>query len=71
MELRNVQANSLQSEGYLVQLDDRLASLSTSANRNLTGLGAEVARTSIWLRNHDILFRYTISEDTQLKSINM
>ena len=57
MELRNLQSHNLQSEGYLVQLDDRLSSLSTSAYRNLSGLGAEVSRTSTWLRDQDILLR--------------
>lgn len=57
MELRSVQAHSLQSEGYLVQLDDRLSSLSSSAGRNMTGLNAEVSRTSIWLHDQDILLR--------------
>ncbi|KAF7662622.1 hypothetical protein LDENG_00229180 [Lucifuga dentata] len=58
-ELRSIQALSLQSEGYLVQLDDRLSSLSSSADRNLTGLSAEVARASIWLRGQDHLLRET------------
>ncbi|XP_047244115.1 scavenger receptor class A member 5 [Girardinichthys multiradiatus] len=59
VELRDIQANSLQSEGYLVQLDDRLSSFSTSAGRNLTVLSVEVARTSRWLRDHDVLLRET------------
>ncbi|XP_038128282.1 scavenger receptor class A member 5, partial [Cyprinodon tularosa] len=59
VELSNIQANSLQSEGYLVQLDDRLSSFSTSAGRNLTGLSMEVARTSRWLHDHDVLLRET------------
>lgn len=59
VELRSIQAHSLQSEGYLVQLDDRLSSLSSSTGRNLTGLIAEVSRTSIWLHDQDLLFRYT------------
>ncbi|KAF3850164.1 hypothetical protein F7725_019883 [Dissostichus mawsoni] len=46
VELRNLQSNSLQSEGYLVQLDDRLSSLSSSTGRNLTSLSVEVS----WLR---------------------
>ena len=71
MELRSIKSHSLQSEGYLVQLDDRLASLSSSAGRNLTGLSAEVARTSIWLRNQDVMLRYTLSKDPQFKSFNM
>lgn len=63
VELRSVQSYSLHSEGYLVQLDDRLSSLSSSATRNLTGLGAEVARASTWLREHDILLRYAQDTD--------
>lgn len=58
VELRSVQAHSLQSEGYLVQLDDRLSSLSSSTGRNMTGLNAEVSRASTWLRDQDILLRY-------------
>ncbi|KAG7509487.1 scavenger receptor class A member 5 [Solea senegalensis] len=57
IELRSAQAYSLQSEGYLVQLDDRLSSLSSSATRNLTGLITEVTRASAWLRDHDHLLR--------------
>ena len=57
MELRSIQAHSLQSEGYLVQLDDRLSSLSSSTGRNMSGLIAEVSRASTWLRNQDILLR--------------
>uniref|UniRef100_A0A3B4H6W0 Scavenger receptor class A member 5 n=1 Tax=Pundamilia nyererei TaxID=303518 RepID=A0A3B4H6W0_9CICH len=55
VELRSMQAHSLQSEGYLVQLDDRLSSLSSSAGRNLTSLSSEVAQASTWLRDHDVL----------------
>lgn len=69
MELRGVQAHSLQSEGYLVQLDDRLSSLSNSAGRNLTGLNAEVSRASTWLRDHEVLLRCTfISRRVQLRA---
>ncbi|XP_005803483.1 scavenger receptor class A member 5 [Xiphophorus maculatus] len=57
VDLRSIQANSLQSEGYLVQLDDRLSSFSSSAGRNLTVLSVDVARTSRWLRDHDVLLR--------------
>ncbi|GLD49749.1 scavenger receptor class A member 5 isoform X1, partial [Lates japonicus] len=57
VELRSIQAYSLQSEGYLVQLDDRLSSLSSSTTRNLTGLSSEVARASTWLRDQDVLIR--------------
>uniref|UniRef100_A0A8C6WXB4 Scavenger receptor class A, member 5 (putative) n=1 Tax=Neogobius melanostomus TaxID=47308 RepID=A0A8C6WXB4_9GOBI len=59
MELRTMQAHSLQSEGYLVQLDDRLSSLSNSAGRNLTSLSAQVSRASSWLRDQDTLLRET------------
>ncbi|KAG7268527.1 hypothetical protein CRUP_012164 [Coryphaenoides rupestris] len=58
-ELRSAQTHSLQAEGYLVQLDDRLSSLSSSATRNLSGLIAEVSRTSTWLRDQDHLLRET------------
>lgn len=58
VELRSIQAHSLQSEGYLVQLDDRLSSLSSSTGRNLTGLSAEVSRASTWLQDQDLLFRF-------------
>ncbi|CAL8317597.1 unnamed protein product [Merluccius merluccius] len=58
-ELRMAQAHSLQAESYLVQLDDRLSSLSSSATRNLSGLLAEVSRTSTWLRDQDHLLRET------------
>ncbi|XP_061609891.1 scavenger receptor class A member 5 [Phyllopteryx taeniolatus] len=59
VELRSMQTHSLQSEGYLVQLDDRLSSFSSSAGRNLTGLTAEVARTSTWLHDQNLLLRET------------
>lgn len=59
VELRSMQAHSLQSEGYLVQLDDRLSSLSSSAGRNLTSLSAEVTRASTWLSDQQLLLRYT------------
>lgn len=58
VELRSIQSHSLQSEGYLVQLDDRLSSLSTSTGRNMTGLSAEVSRASTWLHNQEVLLRY-------------
>ncbi|KAM4522176.1 scavenger receptor class A member 5 [Odontesthes bonariensis] len=67
VELRSIQAHSLQSEGYLVQLDDRLSSLSTSAVRNVTSLSAEVTRTSRWLRDHDILLRETSGQVNGLR----
>uniref|UniRef100_A0A3B4Z1M3 Scavenger receptor class A member 5 n=1 Tax=Stegastes partitus TaxID=144197 RepID=A0A3B4Z1M3_9TELE len=67
VELRSIQAHSLQSEGYLVQLDDRLSILSSSAGRNLTGLTAEVARTSTWLRDHDLLLRDTSGQVSGLR----
>lgn len=60
VELRSIQGYSLQSEGYLVQLDDRLSSLSSSTSRNLTGLNAEVTRASTWLRDQDLLLRYAL-----------
>ncbi|XP_029966178.1 scavenger receptor class A member 5 [Salarias fasciatus] len=67
VELRSMQAHSLQSEGYLVQLDDRLSSLSNSAGRNLTGLSVDVARASRWLRDHDVLLRDTSSQVSGLR----
>uniref|UniRef100_A0A668V6B8 Scavenger receptor class A member 5 n=1 Tax=Oreochromis aureus TaxID=47969 RepID=A0A668V6B8_OREAU len=67
VELRSMQAHSLQSEGYLVQLDDRLSSLSSSAGRNLTSLSSEVARASTWLRDHDVLLRETSSHVSELR----
>lgn len=63
-----MQAHSLQSEGYLVQLDDRLSSLSSSAGRNLTSLTAEVTRASTWLHDQHLLIRYPRSRRT-LKSV--
>ncbi|XP_013877750.1 scavenger receptor class A member 5 [Austrofundulus limnaeus] len=57
LELRSIQANSLQSEDYLVQLDHRLSSLSSYAGRNLTSLSTEVTRTSRLLRDHDAQLR--------------
>ncbi|KAM7395063.1 hypothetical protein PAMA_006694 [Pampus argenteus] len=67
LDLRSVKTHSLQSEGYLVQLDDRLASLSNSAGRNLTGLSTEVARASIWLRDQDVLLRETSGQVNGLR----
>ncbi|XP_028997281.1 scavenger receptor class A member 5 isoform X2 [Betta splendens] len=67
VELRTAQAHSLQSEGYLVQLDDRLSTLSSSAGRNLTGLSVEVARASTWLRNQDLLLRETSGQVSVLR----
>lgn len=67
VELRSMQAHSLQSESYLVQLDDRLSSLSSSAGRNLTSLSSEVARASTWLRDHDVLLRETSSHVSELR----
>ncbi|XP_031717678.1 scavenger receptor class A member 5 [Anarrhichthys ocellatus] len=66
VELRSSQAHSLQSEGYLVQLDDRLSSLSSSTGRNLTGLSAEVSRASTWLQDQDLLFRETSGQVSRL-----
>lgn len=59
VDLRTIQAHSLQSEGYLVQLDDRLSSLSSSADRNMTGLNSEMSRASFWIQQQDVLLRYT------------
>ncbi|XP_037305839.2 scavenger receptor class A member 5 [Pungitius pungitius] len=67
VELRSIQAHSLQSEGYLVQLDDRLSSLSSSTRRNLTGLSAEVSRASTWLQDQDLLFRETSGKVSRLR----
>ncbi|XP_028296148.1 scavenger receptor class A member 5-like [Gouania willdenowi] len=67
VELRSMQSHSLQSEGYLVQLDDRLSSLSNSAGRNLTGLTVEVSRASRWLRDQDVLLRDTSSQVSGLR----
>lgn len=62
VELRSIQAHSLQSEGYLVQLDDRLSSLSNSAGKNLTSLSTEMSRTTRRLRDYDVLLRCTIKQ---------
>ncbi|XP_020773877.1 scavenger receptor class A member 5 [Boleophthalmus pectinirostris] len=67
MELRSMQAHSLQSEGYLVQLDDRLSSLSNSAGRNLTSLSAQVTRASSWLRDQDSQLRETSGHMSSLR----
>lgn len=67
IELRSMQAHSLQSEGYLVQLDDRLSSLSNSAGRNLTSLNAEVSRASSWLRDQAVLLRETSGRIVRLR----
>ncbi|XP_041661219.1 scavenger receptor class A member 5 [Cheilinus undulatus] len=67
VELRTIQAHSLQSEGYLVQLDDRLSSLSSSASRNLTGLNSEVSRASTWLRDQEVLLRETSGQVSRLR----
>ncbi|XP_056284059.1 scavenger receptor class A member 5 isoform X2 [Pseudoliparis swirei] len=67
LELRSGQAHSLQSEGYLVQLDDRLSSLSSSTGRNLTGLSEEVSRASTWLHDQDLLFRETSGQVSRLR----
>ncbi|XP_056151041.1 scavenger receptor class A member 5 [Lampris incognitus] len=66
-ELRSVQAHSLQSEGYLVQLDEKLAILSSSTCRNLTGLSGELAQASRWLRDQDHLIRETSGEVSGLR----
>ncbi|KAK2855997.1 hypothetical protein Q5P01_004732 [Channa striata] len=67
IELRTIQAHSLQSEGYLVQLDDRLSSLSSSTGRNLTGFSVELARASTWLRNQDLLLRESVGQLSVLR----
>nr|XP_020443235.1 scavenger receptor class A member 5 [Monopterus albus] len=67
VELRSIQADSLHSESYLVQLDERLSSLSSSTNRNLTGLSADVARASTWLHNQDLLLRETSGQMSGLR----
>ncbi|XP_063758401.1 scavenger receptor class A member 5 [Eleginops maclovinus] len=67
VELRNLQSNSLQSESYLVQLDDRLSSLSSSTGRNLTSLSVEVTRASTWLHDQDLLFRETSGQVSWLR----
>ncbi|XP_019738239.1 scavenger receptor class A member 5 isoform X1 [Hippocampus comes] len=67
VELRTMQAHSLQSEGYLVHLDERLSSFSSSTGRNLTGLIAEVARTSTWLHDHNLLLMETSGQVTGLR----
>uniref|UniRef100_A0A1A7WA94 Scavenger receptor class A member 5 n=1 Tax=Iconisemion striatum TaxID=60296 RepID=A0A1A7WA94_9TELE len=59
VELRSLQSNSLQSESYMVNLDDRFSLFSSYAGRNLTNLISEVSRTSRWLRDHDVLLRET------------
>ncbi|XP_054618090.1 scavenger receptor class A member 5 [Dunckerocampus dactyliophorus] len=67
VDMRSMQAHSLHSEGYLVQLDDRLASFSNSAGRNLTGLSDEVARTSSWLHDQHLLLRETSGQVNGLR----
>uniref|UniRef100_A0A3Q3XC86 Scavenger receptor class A member 5 n=1 Tax=Mola mola TaxID=94237 RepID=A0A3Q3XC86_MOLML len=67
LELRSVQAHSLQSEGYLVQLDERLSSLSSSADRNMTALSMEVSQASTWLRNQDVQLRETSGQLSRLR----
>ncbi|TWW68541.1 Scavenger receptor class A member 5 [Takifugu flavidus] len=67
LELRNLQAHSHQSEGYLVQLDDRLSSLSSSAERNVSSLISEVSRTSTWLHNQDVQLRETSGQLSRLR----
>lgn len=63
LELRNLQVHSHQSEGYLVQLDDRLSSLSSSAERNISSLISEVSRTSTWLHNQEVQLRCTLRKN--------
>ncbi|TKS76335.1 Scavenger receptor class A member 5 [Collichthys lucidus] len=67
VELRSIQSHSLQSEGYLVQLDDRLSLLSSSTGRNMTGLTTEVSRASTWLREQDVLLRETSGQMSRLR----
>ncbi|XP_008311564.1 scavenger receptor class A member 5 [Cynoglossus semilaevis] len=67
VELRSVHAYSLQSEGYLVQLDDRLSGLSSSATRNLSSLISEVSRASTWLRDQDHMLRETSGKVSGLR----
>lgn len=62
LELRNLQVHSHQSESYLVHLDDRLSSLSSSAERNISSLISEVSRTSTWLHNQDAQLRLHAEE---------
>ncbi|KAM9798518.1 scavenger receptor class A member 5 [Neosynchiropus ocellatus] len=66
-ELRSMRAQSLQSEGYLVHLDDRLASLSSATSRNLTGLSSEVLRASTWLHDQHQLLRETSGQLSGLR----
>ncbi|TMS11979.1 Scavenger receptor class A member 5 [Larimichthys crocea] len=67
VELRSIQSHSLQSEGYLVQLDDRLSLLSSSTGRNMTGLTTEVSRASTWLREQDVMLRETSGQVSRLR----
>lgn len=62
LELRNLQVHSHQSEGYLVHLDDRLSSLSSSAERNISSLISEVSRTSTLLHNQEVQLRCTLKK---------
>lgn len=57
LELRNLQVHSHQSEGYLVHLDDRLSSLSSSAERNISSLISEMSGASTWLHNQEVQLR--------------
>lgn len=61
-ELQSARARSLQAEAYLVQLDERLSSLSSATCRNLTGLGTDVVRASSWLRDQHVLLRETAGQ---------
>ncbi|CAG12980.1 unnamed protein product, partial [Tetraodon nigroviridis] len=67
LELRNLQVHSHQSEGYLVHLDDRLSSLSTSAERNISSLISEVSRTSTLLHNQEFQLRETSGQLSRLR----
>ncbi|KAM8846752.1 scavenger receptor class A member 5 isoform 1-T2 [Synchiropus picturatus] len=62
VELRSTRAQSLQSEGYLVHLDERLSSLSSATSRNMTGLSGEVLRASTWLHDQHLLLRETAGQ---------
>ncbi|XP_046877645.1 scavenger receptor class A member 5 [Hypomesus transpacificus] len=66
-QVRALQSGSQQTEGLLVQLEDRVYSLSSSTHRNVSGLSSELARASVELREQDRLFRDTMGQMSSLR----
>lgn len=66
-QVRSLQAGSQQTEGLLEQLEDRVVSLSSSTQRNMSGLSAELARASADLREKDNLFHDTMGQMSILR----